>query len=277
MKRKFECKNCNKQFEADDQQQVVCPHCKSDNVEPANFHFTLRMWKAVVGIFALLLVCIAVFSVLRCEEEPTVQEETTIPVETDSVYTDYHETVPPTVKVSQPACNDDGLYSVDVEVKNLNRNVKFYFIMLSHFDKKILQKSEDGHFNQIPYCSEDGNSYDFAIMDSKTDTLLCVPVEQTGFVRQVTIDSEKKMTISQLQKLIDTQDESLNGVGESDYLAPDYQLEFPGLSSDIVKPRTWADLFEMIEFEQLKRATVTHVDYDDKNRIKVVTLRVVVY
>ena len=275
MIRKFECKNCKKQFEADDHEQVVCPHCQSDNVELTNRKIPALVWKAVVVVFIILFAYFSFFLSSRCEGRGNQDSKDSIVVgHSDSIFYDYHEEIPPTVSVSLPICDDKGMYSVDVKPQNLRKGMKFYYVMLNHYGepKKVLQKNEDGHFSNIPYCNEDGHSYDFAIMDSNADTLLCVPVEQTGFVKQVI--PSRKMTIEEIQKLIDSQDESLNGVGESDYLAPDYKLEFTGLPSNAKKPESWTDVFEMIEFEQWKSVTVSKVEYDDKNRINVVTLKV---
>lgn len=279
MIRKFDCKNCKKHFNADDEHQVICPHCKSDNVEPVSFHVPTKIWKFFAVVIILLLSCVIVYSVIQFEMNSSDSNDfnsiISSPVEkdTDCIEFDYAETIPPTVNISQPVCDNEGLYSVEVKAKNINNKTTYYFVMISHFDKKVLQKSTDGRFSKIHYCDEDGHSYDFAIMDSKSDTLLCVPVEQTGFVRQVTIESSKKMTADQLQKLIDTKDESLNGVGESDFLSPDYQLSFIGLPSDI-KIQSWTDLFEMVEYEVLKGVTVSQIGYDNKNRIKMITLKV---
>lgn len=279
MIRKFDCKNCKKQFNADDQHIVLCPYCQSDNVEPTSFHVSMKTWKILAVIVIFLLSCSTVYSLIQCggdtSNSNSFKFDESFPVEkdTDSIGFDYDEIIPPTVKVSQPVCDNEGFYSVEVKAKNVSNNTKYYYVMISHFDKKVLQKSNDGHFSNIHYCDEDSHSYDFAIMDSKSDTLLCVPIEQTGFVRQVTIDSSKKMTADELQKLIDKKDESLNGVGESDYLAPDYQLKFIGLPSD-VKIQSWTDLFEMLEYEVLKSVTVSQIGYDNKNRIKMITLKV---
>lgn len=271
MIKKFECKNCNSQFEADDQRTVACPHCHSDNVEPAGRHISAIARKSISAVILVGLSCgIILFLNSRCNTTESIAEP-------DSLSSDKSEwcpSDPPTVNVSQPLFNDNGKYSVDVEGKNIPVGADYYYVMLSHFDQKVLQKNKDGHFSDIPYCEEDGHSYDFAIMDRKADTMICLPVEQTGFVKQVIIDSSKKMTQDQLQKLIDTQDKSLNGVGESDYLAPDYQMKVSGLPSDIEKPKSWTELFEMIEFEIIKGATVSQIDYDDKNRIKVIKLKV---
>lgn len=272
MIKKFDCKNCNRQFKADDNGTVVCPHCHSDNVEPARYHIPTIVWKIFLSIIFVVLSCGVIFFFnSRCKKLQTSDNPSSVSNDT----TGWNPSDPPTVSVSQPLFNDNGTYSVEVEGKNMPSEINFCYVMLSHFDRKVLQKNRDGHFSNIPYNEEDGHSYDFAIMDSKADTLICIPVEQTGFVKQIIILDGMKMTQEQLQKLIDTQDKSLNGVGESDYLAPDYQLIIEGLPSNIKKPESWADLFEMIEYEIISSATVSHIDYDDKNRINVVKLKLI--
>lgn len=273
MKKKFECQDCNARFEADDAERVICPQCHSDNVEFAGSHFSVKWLKLFVAIVIILLIIfVGLYSIRHCSNLANTNNEV---LSQDTFIYDYHERIPPTVRVSQPMCNKEGMYSVDVVPMNVSNGMRFYYVMFSHFDKKVLQKNEDGHFSNIPYCSEDGHSYDFAIMDSNVDTLLCVPVQQTGFVRQVVIESSKKMTLEQLQELIDTKSETLNGVGESDYLAPDYKLEFLGLKSGSNKPESWAEVFEMLEFEIWKNVRVSKLSYDEKNRINLVTLKVI--
>lgn len=267
MIKKFNCKNCNKSFETDNQDSVICPHCHSDNVEPLSYHIPTIVWRILIYALVLMLACcvVSIFT-SRCPRNSEPNPNEPMP--------EFTRGDPPTVSVSQPVFNENGHYSVYVKGKNIPQGVKFYYVMLSHFEKKVLQQNEDGLFSNIPFCEEDSHSYDFAIMDSRADTFICTPVEQTGFVRQVIIDSSKKMTSEQLQKLIDTQDESLNGVGESDYLAPNYQLKFVGLPTDMKKPESWAELFEMIEYGILNTAIVNQLSYDDKNRINIVVLKV---
>lgn len=270
MIKKFECKTCKKLFEADDNNSVFCPYCHSDNVEPARFHLpSLVSYSGLVVVIGLVVLMIWRFgdNIIGTSVEPQIDEpEPESPIE--------EITDPPTVEVSEPKF-DKNNYTVTVVAKHVPRKLKYYYVRLNHFgDKEVLQKSKDGHFRDIPYCADDGHSYDFAIMDSNADTLLCVPVEQTGFIKQAIISKEDRMTIEQLQTLIDTQDDSLKGVGESDYLAPDYRLTFSGLPSDMKNPESWSEMFDMINFEIWKGVTVSKLDYDDKNRINSVTLKV---
>ena len=277
MVKKFECKSCKKHFEADDQHMVVCPHCHSDNVDIDNpRRISGRTWKIILSICSVLLVGCAVFYFHKRNQTPKPTPTTTVCPggNGSSVGSGYTDQDPTTVRVSEPMWDNKSMYSVEVTAQIVDDRVKFYYVMLSHFGQKVLQKNEDGHFSNIPFSNEDGHSYDFAIKDSKTDTLLCVPVEQTGFVKQITIDDDKKMTVEQLQKLIDEQNCSLNGVGENAYLAPDYEIEFTNLPKDMKKPDSWSEMFELIGFDICQGFTVTNLSYDEKKRINKVTLKI---
>lgn len=276
MIRKFECKNCRHQFEADDKGVVECPQCHSDNVDIAASHLPSWIWKAVGGIIALLLLVCAGWFLFQndgqSEDNPPVAEF--VSEDGDSVIVVEGLTVPPTVEVSTPVFNEENsTYSVEVSVKNMPQGYKFYYAMLNHFgEQKVMKKSEDGKFTDIPFNEEDGNSYDFAVCDAKTDTLLCAPVPQSGFLRQVKV--KEKMTVAQLQQLIDNADETLMGKGENDYLAPDYKLNLKGLSSDAVNvPKVLADVIQKLKNEVWSKATVKSLEYDDMNRISVITIQ----
>lgn len=273
MIRNFICLNCKQQFKADDKEMVYCPHCKSDNVEIAKQHISRWVWRIMSLIIVLLVVCFIFNCISRCNSGN--DSDIINPDDPAIIYTDGDSIVdPPTVIISEPIWDNDSKYSVKVEAKNIKSKMKIYFVMLSHFEQKVLQKNNDGLFSNIPHCDDDGHSYDFAIMDSKTDTLLCVPIEQTGFVKQITIDDKNKMTIEKLQTYIDSQDRSLLGVGENEYLAPDYKLEFVGIPADTRKPESWSELFEMIEYGIIQNASVININYDDKKRINIIKLKV---
>lgn len=263
MIRKFECKTCEKQFDADDQGSVICPYCQSDNVEPSGFH--LPSWMMRLGL--VVVACVLGFVIWWLFAKQSKPSEETVNSLEESIFE------LPTVEANE--LHFDGKnYSIDIIVKNLPKNKKCYFVCLNHFgDKEVLQKSKDGHFSDIPYCEDDGSCYDFAIMDADADTLLCTPVPVTGFIRQVSVSN--KMTEQELQALIDRRDPSLNGAGENDYLAPDYMLTFKGLPSDAVNiPTILAEVTEKLDMEVWQRVTVTALDYDEMNRIKVITLKI---
>ena len=63
MIRKFECKNCHKVFQADDQNLVICPECHSDNVEYYSIHIPYK--KIIAVIAALTATGIGIFYFLN--------------------------------------------------------------------------------------------------------------------------------------------------------------------------------------------------------------------
>lgn len=276
MIQKFDCKNCNKQFEADDQQGVVtCPHCHSDNVEPARSHMPRWVLPALLVLVLAVVIGICFATCRGSDMKPDKEDSSAIMPDTcDTLKVEYKEAIPTTVEVSEPEF-DGKNYSVSVEVQNA-KGLKFYYVRMNHFgEKRVLQKSNDGKFSDIPFCEADGHSYDFAIMDANADTLLCVPTEKTGFIKQAAVG--KKMTKEELQQLIDKRDPSLNGAGENDYLAPDYKLKFSGLPADAVNvPQILADVTDKLDMEVWQKVTVTALGYDDMNRISSITLQVVV-
>ena len=278
MIRKFDCKNCKKQFEADDSNVVKCPYCNNDNVEFAKHR--IPKWAKLVGlVFFVVLLAYSVwwlFSAISTGEKTSNEEGPNNYPEVidDTLDFDYTNPIPPTVEVTEPEF-DGKNYSVFVEAKHMPKGMKIYYVRMNHFgEHKVLQKSEDGHFTDIPFNTESGNSYDFAIMNARTDTLLCDPVPVTGFIRQVIVNESERMSKEQLQRLIDSADESLMGIGENDYLAPDYILTFHGLSSDEAKPSTFSEIRERIIFGIWSKVEVTSIGYDDKNRIKDISLKV---
>ena len=268
MIRKFKCINCNKQFDADEQGAVVCPYCHSDNVEPDSSR--LLSWGRVT-IFTVVVcaLCIGGWWLFKACNGPSPILNGSV----DNPTHEYTDTVPTSVEVSEPVF-DGKNYSVNVEVKSPPAGVKFYYVRMNHFgEKKILQKCDDGHFKNIPYCEEDGSCYDFAIMDTESDTLLCTPMTVTGFIRQVSVS--EKMTVQALQTLIDKRDPSLNGAGENDYLSPTYTLKFKGLPSNAVNvPSILAEVTEKLDMDAWQQVTVTNLEYDDMNRISVIYLNV---
>lgn len=261
MRRKFECKTCKKQFDADDQDSVICPYCLSDNVEPASFH--LPSWVKYIGL--AVVICGLGFIILWKTDMQTNEETTETSEELNFEF--------PTIEAAELQFNGK-TYSIEVAARNLPKSKKYYYVCLNHFgEKKVLQKSKDGHFSDIPYCEEDGACYDFAIMDASADTLLCTPIPVTGFIRQASVSN--KMTEQELQALIDNRDSSLNGAGENDYLAPDYTLIIKGLPSDAVNtPTILAEVTEKLDMEVWQKVNVIALEYDEMNRIKTIILKV---
>lgn len=276
MIRKFECKNCQNLFEADDAGQVICPNCNSDNVEYAHFHIPGKVWKIAGGIILLLIIGIIISKINSCKS-PHPTEESIEKIDSagyvqDTTY--IKETglsLPPVINVSELSFEEKG-YKFEVTVEN-PPSAKFYYAIVDPYNnKKIIAKSDNGKFNDVPCSEADGGMYDISLFDASADTMIC-SILKPGFIKQKAVS--KKMTAEELQSKINNRDASLMGLGENDYLSPDYTLKLNGLSSDAVNiPSTLGEVFDKLDNEIWESVKVNTLEYDDLNRISKIVLSV---
>ena len=167
---------------------------------------------------------------------------------------------------------EDNGYSFEVSIENPPA-VKCYVAVLDAYNvKKIITKSNNGKFKDVPFSEADGGCYNIALFDASADTLIC-SIEKPGFIRQKAVS--KRMTVAELQSRIDKRDESLMGVGENDYLNPEYKLKFIGLPGDAVNvPSTLGEVFDKLDNEIWSSVKVKSLDYDDMNRISMINLSI---
>ena len=86
---------------------------------------------------------------------------------------------------------------------------------------------------------------------------------------------EKIKSEQELQSKINNRDATLMGIGENDYLSPEYTLKLNGLSSDAVNiPSTLGEVFDKLDNEIWESVKVTSLEYDDMNRINKIVLSV---
>lgn len=276
MIRKFECKDCKHRFEADDAGQVLCPKCNSDNVEYARFHLPPVVWK-VGGIILLAAILTIVATKIDWnrpaakEDEPIAGKDSLDHARDTTYVNETGLTLPPVINIGELVFEEEG-YTFEVTVENAP-TLKFYYAILDSYNhKKVIAKSNDGKFKGVPFSTADGGCYDVALMDVSVDTLICC-INKTGFIKQKAVT--KKMPVSELQTLIDSRDVSLMGVGENDYLNPDYKLKFSGLPSDAVNvPTTLGEVFDKLDNEIWSSVKVSSLEYDDMNRISVIQLSI---
>lgn len=272
MIRNFECKNCNSRFKADDQGEVKCPHCQSDNVDYVQFGISPKVWKIGGCLVVLLAITFALFQIdWGSDNGSEVDSQEVSPSDSTEVIVVEGLDIPPTIEVGELKFEDNG-YTFNVVVKN-RPSGNNQIAIVDPINKKIIRKNDNGEFKGIPYSKADGSYYTIALMNAR-DSIL-TSIDKPGFIKQAAVTT--KMTVSELQKKMNSRDESLLGLGENDYLAPDYKLKFNGLPSDAVNiPKILSEVFEKIDMEVWKSATVLSLDYDEMNRIKTITLKVVV-
>ena len=278
MVRKFECKQCKARFEADDAKQVLCPKCGSDNVEYAHFHIPANAWKALCVVLAVLIIISVAMNIDWGNRVPpggtdiVKKDSDSLHIVEDSTY--IKETglsLPPMINVGELIFEGKG-YKCNVTVENPPK-VKYYYAIVDPYNnKRVVAKSENGVFADVPYSNADGGTYGVSLFDASADTIIC-SIEKPGFIKQQAV--AKKMTTAELQSKIDSHDDSLRGVGENDYLNPDYELKIVGLSADAVNiPSTLGEVLDKLETETWESVKVNSMEYDDMNRISKIVLSV---
>lgn len=278
MKRKFECNKCKKQFEADDAEIVLCPQCGSDNVEYAHFRISSKVWKGLCTIIVVLIIGIILFHIdwkqNIISDEPYVSAEDSLTYSRDTTYiTETGLALPPVINI-EDVIYEEGGYSFSANVEN-PPVAEFYFAIIDVYNNKIIAKSNNGKFDNVPYSNADGGMYGIALFEISADTIIC-SIEKTGFIKQSSVSS--KMSTHELQIKIDKREISLMGVGENDYLCPNYELKVIGLSSDAVNvPSTLGEVFDKLDNEIWKSVKVSSLEYDDMNRISKIILNITEY
>lgn len=274
MTRKFVCNDCKCRFEDDDSKEVLCPKCKSENVEYATFHVPSKVWIYLCIVFAILALGFVLSKIDWKQAEAqraSIEEKDSVASGRDETYiSETGLSLPPTINVGHLTFEEKG-YNFEVTVENPPAT-QFYFAILDSHSKTIVAKSENGTFKDVPYSNADGGVYEVSLYDTSSDTLIC-SIEKTGFIKQQAVT--RKMTDGELQNKIDIRDPSLMGVGENDYLNPDYELKFVGLPTDAVNiPTTLGEVFDKLENEIWESVKVNSLGYDDMNRISKIVLSV---
>ena len=283
MIRKFECNNCHKTFQADDQSLVLCPACHSDNVE----YYSIKIpYKAIIAvIIAIAAIGIGIYSVpYKNDNTGTNNDDDIIRSDTDSVIRDIKEiekkytdetglSIPPSISIQGKMTlnDDDNTYSFKVKVDNLPSSITYKVILTDKITSKTIAESKDGSFERIPPSKADGGIYLIKIVDTQNDSVLCY-LTKDGFLPVKKVG--RKLSVSELQKLIDSSDESLIGNGENPYLSPDYTINYNGLSNEEHQPSNLADVVEKLEMGTWIRVKVESLTYDDTKHIKSITLNI---
>lgn len=185
------------------------------------------------------------------------------------------------VENSQPEFKEDG-YSFTVKILNDKSNfpegIKFEYQLVEPFgnpydnNKKVIATSDNGEFSKVPY-SEKENSYTLRVYAKAGNNIVAKgATDLTGFIKQEKVN--RQMTVVELQKMIDKQDESLLGAGENAYLSPDVKLIVKGLDADDPAPDLMGDVFNNLKMRVWSKAKVISLKHDDMNRISEVVLQV---
>lgn len=188
MIRRFECKDCNKTFDADDKGYVKCPHCQSDNVDYFKHHLSRAIsWLACGIVVAVLIIVFIVWASPFPSSTPTVQPnnevrdsaEQEIAQKSDSIYIIDGSKIAPSLSISDKVYNDENdTYSCRIVVSYPPQ--QSWKVIIKSKNGKNVAESEDGWFKNLPYSKEDG-FYIVRLVDKKSGAMLCEEREFPDF------------------------------------------------------------------------------------------------
>lgn len=280
MERKFECKDCGHIFTSDDNSEVRCPQCGSDNVDYSHIHFPYKYFGYaicfLIAIYALLNID---YGSLFSRDDIAQGEADTIVADIinpsiDSLKRELEDLgikIPPTIKgIDKIELNDDGSYNVNIRIDNPPE--KDYVIVLTDVKtNQVVAKSKDGRFTDVPFSPNEGK-YDAQIVSASTNEVLSEKTEITGFAKVEPISAG--LSKSELQALINAQDPTLLG-HDNKYLSPVYKIKYINLPKDAeFVPDNLSDVFEMLDYESWTSVEVTALEYDKTKHISSITLKI---
>ena len=287
MIRKFECKGCGKSFSSEEREQVKCPHCGCDNVDYASVHIPYKfiglILVVILAVTLLMQIDYSSFFSSLSHKWATDTTETSDSIsgggvtEENNLQEVKQEIAelgienPPTIKsVERMELDNDGKYNVVVRIEHAPE--KDYCVQIIDMKtNKVVAKSNDGVFKGVPFSENEGKYY-AKIVNASTNEPLSTQTEITGFIKVQSISN--KLSMSELQDLINNQDASLLG-HDNEYLSPVCKIKYTSLPKGLDEaPDNLADVFEMLDFGSWTAVEVSSVEYDKTKHISSITLKV---
>lgn len=163
-------------------------------------------------------------------------------------------------------------YSLAVNADNVPNGVILEYYIRDAFDEnKVIATSKDGKFSGIKASTTDGNTY---MVGVKQDGRRMMVAERNvaGFVPVVTVAKDKKMTMADIQKLIESESTSLYS---DPNFSPNLSFKVTNLASGDSCPKDFSELLSKLKMEIWKSVSVSAIDFDENNRVNSITLKVV--
>lgn len=163
-------------------------------------------------------------------------------------------------------------YSLTVNADNVPKDVVLEYYIRDAFDEnKVIATSKDGKFSGIKASTTDGNTY---MVGVKQDGRKMKVAERNvaGFVPVVKVANDKKMTVADIQKLIESESTSLYS---DPNFSPNLSFKVTNLASGDSCPKDFSELLSKLKMEIWKSVSVSTIDFDENNRVNTITLKVV--
>ena len=296
MKRKFECLKCHHQFEADDQKEVTCPKCGSDNIRPVGKKVVSILAK--IGLF-IIAVIVGYYGVKLLKGSNTNDDEGTAVVgvpEPSSYGQNIEETEIPQmegqekeldpeiqkeqekiekqaekVKVPQPVtlaytspkASKEGTYSFKATAEHLPSGVTVIeFIIQSIIDNSVIASSKDGKFSGVPYSPNRGQ---YNLLASLSDGQSIKKDHIGGFDEIKVVDN--RMKAEELSALLNQLDKNL-GLGKNPKVVRKPTIVVNDTQNENNRNiKIIDDIYGRLELGAWESVIVTSVEYDSHGRI----------
>ena len=276
----FKCSSCGQKFDSAEEDYVRCPHCQSDNVAP----FKPSKMNLVFAFLAMLMIAGITFFALRIlldsSKDTGTEMDTVGMTGTESSSADGSASgrevrdsvkvvIPPsvTLKVNEPNYKN-GSYSFEASCMDLPAGMKVKYVLMEEFGDKVIKESANGKFVGVAPSAETGN-YKLVLVNVESGETLDEKV-LSGFVKVKVLKA--KMPKSELQKLINGQDQSLMDIHPSIVHRP--ALKFTNLDAGEKCPKIFADIFQKFNMAQWESVDVISVGYNENNMINSVTMTI---
>lgn len=294
MIRKFECKDCHHQFEADDQQWVECPKCKSDNVGDVKRQMNIEMpeWagKAVLGLIGATVIGAGAYFGWKMFGTPfgggeiaEVQQEEFKTVEEfdNSANENYEGKLSPRLVMENMQYDDKtSTYSFHIKV-DFPPKEKYKIEIHDFINDKLIAASEDGSFSGVPCSTDEAGRYNFKlvtadgspVMNPETNQALG-PKEFAGFDKQQKIN--KAWAAADLEKAINNYKTSMV---DNPYIADNCEINVVNKAEgDLGNYKSFTDLQDIVRMDKENgfecNVKVEKVETNAQNRIVKASVRV---
>lgn len=298
MKRKFECLKCHHQFEADDQKEVICPKCGSDNVRPVGKHVASILAKIGIFLLAAIIGYYCVKSIKGSDSSDTTESVVSVPTggegtttnigEEDIESTTVEESSPKTdveiqkeqkkieaqaakVNVQQPVtlsythpkATKEGTYSFQTKAEHLPTGVTVTEFKLQSINgNTTIATSSNGSFTGIPFSPNNGQ---YNLLASLSDGQLITKERIGGFIEVKVVDN--RMKAEELTVLLNQIDKDL-GLGRNTKVIRRPTIVVNNTQNENNSQiRIIDDIYGRLELGTWVSVTVTSVEYDSYGRI----------
>ena len=296
MKRKFECLKCHHQFEADDQKEVICPKCGSDNVRPVGKNVASILAK--IGLF-LIAVIVGYYGVKMVkgsntndsegpvvvidpepspsgqngEESKSIQQEEIIEDIDPEIQKEQKKIEkqaekvkvpqPVTLAYTSPKASKEGTYSFKATAEHLPSGVTVIeYLLQSINDNSVIASSKDGKFTGVPYSPSRGQ-YNLIVTLSDGQS---IKKDRIGGFDEIKV-VDNRMKAEELTTLLNQLDKNL-GLGKNPKVVRKPTIVVNDTQNENNKNiKIKDDIYSRLELGVWESVVVTSVDYDSHGRI----------